>query len=335
MMAALKPRLNALATETQRPGAYRGIRLFHFDASAETAHLDDSAALADLRGEGEGAVYAFEAAGLPTTYEESEAVALIGQQPRHLSENDLRSLLKRGVFDGPAAHILCERGFGSMIGMDAVDAPQPLEKHGAISAEELLHRDFGGAPRRYLTALLPNANYKARLCRLSLAPGAVEVSRLVNPDTDSRGPSMVAFENKEGGRVIVHGWDYGTSIGAAYHGPDRTRQMQAAAVWLFRGRVPLLARGDGVWPLAYRKDCGDRTVAGLFQLSLDPWHEGILMLQDERTPATIERLDPVGVWSKQGIASTRQGQTLTLRLEGPITYGQPAVARIVWSANNV
>jgi len=199
---------------------------------------------------------AFEATGIPTTYDESDVAALVGQQPRLLSDDELRTLLKGGLFlDGPAARTLCDRGFESLIGLESAEPCQPLAMHGAVSAEEHLHPDFDGAPRRYLTALLPNANYDARQCRLQPLPGASVISRMVNPDTEPLWPAMTAFENRLGGRVIVHGW----TIGPASARPIMdisNRQMLAVARWLFRGRAPLIASGDGVWPLAFRKDCG-------------------------------------------------------------------------------
>ncbi len=332
LLAELKPCLNALAEETQRPGIYRGIRLFHFDHAVDTAHLPDGAQLSALRGDGDGAVHAFEAAGIPTTYERSEVVALIGQQPRLIPDDELHKLLRGGVFlDGPAAEILCRRGFGEWIGLRAAGEPLALSEHGAISAEELIHPDFDGAPRRYLSALLPNANYDARLSKLHELPETKVISRFVNPDTAPFWPAMTAFENRAGGRVIVHGWDYGTCVGAAYHGIYRTRQIQAVTHWLFRERAPLVAHGDGVWPLAFRKDCSDRSIAGIFQLSLDAWSEATLTLADARQPLSVQRLDHQGNWSESGVSFEYLDQTLSVRLRGPLQYGKPAIARIAWS----
>jgi hypothetical protein len=326
LLARMKPRLSALAELTQQPGTYRGVQLLHHDGAALHRRLAPGAEAADLRGEGEGLMQALEGCGVPTTYGDEPVVALCGQQPDLLSDDELAALLAKGLFlDGPAARIMVERGFGEQIGIASVSSPQMLIDVGAVSAEELCEGEDDPGGQRFMTCLLPTVNYEAQLCRLAPVSSAVVKSRLVDPNRETIGPQMVAFENALGGRVVVHGWDYATAIGQAYFSTLRARQMRGVADWLFRGRSPLSATVEGGWPLVFRKDCDGYSVVGLHNLSLDPYLDVTLRGAFEQGVSRVCVLGDDGAWQVSDHVDLRGGDhgCVCIRCRQRITRDRP------------
>jgi hypothetical protein len=335
MLANRKLFLNALAEKSQQPGAFRGVRLhYHRDASA-VKHLAAGDGPAALTAEGYPALEAFEAAGIPTTYDDSPVTFLVGQQPRSLDDGEIRTLLSRGLFlDGTAAAILCERGFAADIGMKAMQQPIKLENLGAFSAEEFANPDFGGTRHLYMSAQLPQVDYNAKFAVMQPDPRTAIVTQLVNPDTQPIHPAMTAFENSLGGRVIIHAWDYASSVGPlgiSFHSTIRQRQMQSAVCWLFRNQAPLLVNGDGVYPLTFRKDRGDGTLLGFFNLSLDPWPGVEFEFFAPQPIAIVSILDADGKWKlRNAVCCHRTDATAKLSIEQPIALDQPLFVWIQW-----
>jgi hypothetical protein len=335
MLAARKDFLNALAAKAQLPGAFRGVQLLHRPDASAVKHLAQGDSGAALIEDGYPALEAFEAAGIPTTYDPSDVAFLTGQQPRALADEEIRTLLTRGVFlDATAAHILCQRGFAADLGLVAMQTPAPLEKLGAFSVEDLSNPVFGGAPRAYMSAQMPMVSYNAKFAVMQPLPQAITVSTLNDPDAQPVHPAMTAFQNQQGGRIVIHAWDYASSIGPigiSFHNPVRQTQLQHAVRWLFGGRPPLLARGDGVWPLAFRRDCADGTVLGFFNLSLDAWPEVELEFSALHPITGIAVLESEGRWQPLDVATcqiTAGKAKLPVRRSVPLD--QPLVLWITW-----
>jgi hypothetical protein len=336
MLGDRKNFLNALAETARRPGVLRGVRLLFKENSALSRRLTlgekNDAALA---GEGYPALEAFEAAGIPTTYDESEVTFLCGQQPHLLDDDEIRRLLKHGLFlDATAAEVLCQRGFAAEIGLEKIKPPEMLEQLGAYSVEDFSHPDFGGTPRSFMSAQMPRANYSAKFSVLQPATRAVVLGHLHDADAIPVYPAMIAFENPLGGRVIIHAWDYASAIdgfGVSFHNPVRCRQIQATVRWLFRSRVPLAARGDGVWPLALRKDCGNETLVGLMNLSLDAWPCAEIEMSAPAAPAAIRLLDADGKWIPvDSRAWETRDSVILLTLVRPVALESPLFLNVVW-----
>jgi hypothetical protein len=169
---------------------------------------------------------------------------------------------------------------------------------------------------------------------LQPATRAVVLGHLHDADAIPVYPAMIAFENSLGGRVIIHAWDYASAIdgfGVSFHNPVRCRQIQATVRWLFRSRVPLAARGDGVWPLALRKDCGNETLVGLMNLSLDAWPCAEIEMSAPAAPAAIRLLDADGKWIPvDSRAWETRDSVILLTLVRPVALESPLFLNVVW-----
>jgi hypothetical protein len=335
MLGEGKPHLNALARRTQRPGRYRGLRLLFSPEVSRLKRLGPGAGMDDLWQE-DAEVTALEGCGLATTYEAGESVAVsTGQMLRGFDDEQIRGLLSGGLLlDVEAAGVLVERGFGEQIGLDGLSEPMCVDALGVYAAEEFFEPRFGGAERTYLTLTVPDLGGRPLVSPLAPAAGATVISRLVDPDA-RRGPvAMYAFENALGGRVVVHGMAWGSAVGTAFLHPFRVRQLGGAAEWLARGAVPIRAEA-GALPLCWRKDLDDgRTVAGLMNLTRDPWENSRLLLGDGRAIERVDVLGPTGRWGRSRAArwSPRREGLWELAWDKPLSFERPLAVTVHWAS---
>ena len=166
---------------------------------------------------------------------------------------------------------------------------------GAFSAEEFFNPKFGGAEKKFLTLTMPDLTGRPDFSIMEPVDEAEIISRIVDPDAKRHHVCAYAYENQLGGRIIVQAFDLATAYGVAYNHTFRREQLQHMVRWLGRDDVPLLVRG-GVYPLGLRKDLGDKTLLGLFNLSLDPWEKVEFKFSDKRTIEKTELLTATGDW---------------------------------------
>jgi hypothetical protein len=337
MLGQRKPFLNALALIAQQPGQYRGVQLLFHERESREKHVLPNARYDDLAADGFAAMSMLESHGLPTTFTDSSIACAVGQQLRAVSDDNIRQVLSsdRGLLiDGPAAAILAERGFASLIGVKDIQPTRSIDEIGPVpfAAEEVFHPEFGGADRKYLTLTLPGLDKRPSMNRLTVADSALVASRVVDPDATRHHVCSYGFENKLGGRVFVLAYDLASAYGVAFNHPHRADQLHAAVRWLSRDRSSIQVRGDGVYPLAFRKDIADATLLGFFNLSLDPWTLIHFSISDSRRIGRISTLTPDGSWmDNHGIAIDRDGELgIRLAYRGSTTYDTPLFIRIAW-----
>lgn len=333
MLGARKPWLNAVAEACQPPGTYRGVQLLFHEKAGYHKHLSPHTGPYSLGADGSAMMNALEAAGIPTTYEQSPVVATHGQVLRACSDATVTELLTQGLFlDATAAQVLVERGYGKLIGVETLETPKPLNEFGPLSCEEFFNRRFGGAKHKYLTLTLPDLSRRALVSKLQPATGTQLISACVDPDTRPILPAMFAFINQLGGRVVVSALDFNSAVGTAFHHPFRTEQLQHVIRWLSGGNPGIMVNG-GAFPLALRKDTGTTTILGVFNLTLDPWDHAVFDLGDTRKPAHLQVLSTSGRWTTRRQLNVKRTSAQLLRVEykHPFTFTEPLFIRISWS----
>lgn len=335
MLGEKKSFLEGLATRAQTPGTYCGVRLLHHPDASKVKHLPPHAAYGQLAEAGGSAMEELEALGIPTTYEFAdnapEVCSAIGQTLRALDDTVIRQLLSKGLLlDAVAAGVLCERGFAEQIGIRHFQPPRHLDELGAFSAEEFFNPNFGGARQKLLTLTLPNLGGRPHVARLQLHPQAEIISRMVDPDLQPGEPLMFAFENEWGGRIIVRAMDLDTAFCVPYLHPFRRDQLQHAVRWLAHGTPELIVNG-GVYPLAFRKNCDDFTLLGLFNLSLDPWTDAHFELAAAQPPTRIEVLTATGKWQTTEAEFFLENNLLSLNWTADIPFQHPLFLTLHWA----
>ena len=337
ILAEKKDYLNALVERTGQPGVFRGVRVLHHDRASYVRELAGGAGPLDLVEDGAVTVQMLESLGIPTTYDESPVVAVSGQQLAAFSDDAVESMLRGGLLlDAKAATGLFARGFGDLLGVESIAPPRPLFELGPYGAEEYYDPEFGGSDKTFMTLTLSGAAGGARVSVIEPADGAIVISRVVDPDSRRHFPALTAFENRNGGRVIIQCFDLPSAYGIAFTNHFRARQLQHAVRWLFDGPPPLLVRG-GVYPLAFRRDCGNGTLLGLVNLTLDVWPsvEFVVPAQDSRfaDAMRIERLTAAGAWEESEMVSvTHEGKSVVIRYREAVPFDQPVYLAVNWRA---
>ena len=327
-----KPFLNALATQTERPGLYRGVRLLFHEQAARHRQLPANANYEDLAADGACTAGMLESFGIPTTYGESCVTAATGQTLRPCTDAEVETLLQGGLFlDAAAAVELAERGFSALLGLEAAEPIESIDAIEALGAEEFFHPGFGGAPGSFMTTALAGSASRPRVSRFTLAPQAELIGCFVDPDARRRIPAFYAFENSCGGRVAVSALELKSVYGTPFHNPFRARQLRETVRWLARGRPPVLVHGDGAYPLGLCRDTGDTTLLGFFNLTLDPWPQVIFEFSDRRRPAGLALLESSGEWHDEPLLTAETtGDMVTVTCTRPVRFDSPLFISVRW-----
>lgn len=181
-----------------------------------------------------------------------------------------------------------------------------------------------------MTLTIPNLSRNVRFSIVEPADGVEVISQIVDPDAKRHYISMYAYENDFGGRVVVQAFDLESAYGVAFNHTFRAEQLQSVMRWLGRGQAPVLVRG-GVSPLAFRKDCGNQTLLGFFNLTLDPWPFVEFELKDQRWVEEVKLLSPSGVWKKDHILLVKKVRDLIIiRHEKSAPNNAPLFISIRW-----
>lgn len=330
MLEEKKPFLELLAEKAQLPGTYRGVRLLHFEKSSYYKELPKSAEYGDLLDESESIMEVLEGFGIPTTFDESEVIAISGQQIRAASDAEIAELLKKAILlDGEAAFVLAERGFGQDIGLSKILPSTCIDDVEVLAAEELHNEQFGGESKRFMTLTIPSLMERPWFCPAEVLSEVSVISAFVDADAVRKYPSMFAYENDQGGRVVVHLLDLAASFGIAFMHPHRMAQYQSAVDWLYRGEAPLLVAG-GVYPLTFRKDSGKQTLIGFFNLSLDPWETVEFKCYDLREVESVTLLVESEWKADPCLTFTRNGCNVKVLLKRAVNFDVPIFLTINW-----
>lgn len=277
-------------------GKSSGIRILHAAEGSYRVRMQKNARYRDLSPGGDTWRRILEPLGFPITFEKSGVVALSGQAIRGFSEDRIREVLSGGVLlDLGALEALIDMGFGDVLGVSI--GRKICKEDEPLGAEEYFNPDFGGRERRYMTMTMNRDNFE--LAELVPGPGAVVVSRLVDPDNNPRYPFVTLFENSLGGRIAVCPMNAKGALGAPFLNPARKEQMESVIAWLSRGTAPLVVSG-GAYPLPFRIDQDGYSVVGAFNLSQDAWPRiSFDVYTGGRKIRSIECIEPDGVWSKK------------------------------------
>jgi hypothetical protein len=327
LLSENKAFLNSLAAKAQVKGRFRGVKLLRHEKAAYAKILAENASYGVLAEDGYCCCEKLEAHGIPTVYDDENVIVATGQNISAFSDTEIKDFLKKGVFlDAAAAKTLFDRGFGKLIGLKNISHPINIDELGELGAEEFFNEKFGGAEKKFLTMTIRGADGKRPSLSLIEPTGDIqEISRLVDSDARRQHISMYAFENELGGRVIVSCLDFATASGQSFNHPFRVEQLQGTVRWLSRDTVPIIVEGDGAYPLAFRKDCDDFTLIGMFNLSLDPWPSARFTLSDDRDFTTVMILDRSGQWLAAGkdVEVTRVNDKTVIEVFREISFDKP------------
>lgn len=225
--------------------------------------------------------YLLQKLGVPVCYRETEVNFLTAELLNCYSDEKLIKLLQGGVIlDEAAVKEACKRGFGHLIGVDAV------EDVTKACYEQLTGDPMNGnyADDRY-PVYTANVHANETCYNLKLLPGARALTALADEKLEVFGVGTAYFENKLGGKVLCLGTVF---TGNNWLHKCRRHQLHSAVKAMFGEKLPFdITDALSVAPIWYRGE--DSDVLALYNFSIDD-QEFTLKLKDEERKLFIPNM---------------------------------------------
>ena len=264
----------------------------------------------------------FERMGIPFFYsdEKENAAFLEGDIVSDLSNKKIEELFRGSVFlDGYSAKMLCERGFGHLLGVSVTEWDL-----GTVTQET-----FDGTLH---TSCTKQKNHK----KLTVTDEKTEVlsHNCLRQDGKAKllAPAVTVLERAEGKITAVFSgspdaeFDY--TEGFAFL--NETRKSQLISLLRRAGALPVYVDGDAEICLRAGLLPGGELLLAIFELGIDPLEELPLFL--EKTPESIEIMLPDGSFAP--VIFKKSGENLyTLNVRVEPLY--PVILKITFSKINI
>ncbi|MFH1007786.1 MAG: hypothetical protein V1800_09825 [Candidatus Latescibacterota bacterium] len=185
--------------------------------------------------------------GAPVSASAQKVNALFGTLAWAFDDGEIRRMLSGGLLlDGESADILCQRGFGSDMG---VDFDGWLGREGSTySVEEIVSEHAGVQKGLYFSA-----NSPSRMGLLNPIHGAEAWTSILTPEGARVGAGIVAHENRMGGRVVTYAMPTPAELP-----PSTLRQKVVHSVVAFLSREefdsPMISGGAHLMPMHFQGD---------------------------------------------------------------------------------
>jgi hypothetical protein len=260
--------------------------------------------------------------GFPYTTLDRKVKLLCGAAAEALSDDELTEIVRGGVLlDSEAASLLCRRGFGPLLGVQA----ELVQSLPAV-AEYILDNaptDLSRGRRIYNMAYAPSGSEGAQYARLELA-GAEALTVYRGPGGAEVSPGLTRFVNRLGGRVAVMGCSILNESSNLFNYRKR-EVLRGLFTWLDDGTPPPAAVLDApnLW-LLFRASDREALIMAT-NLSADPVEDLDLALAPQWDGRQAMLLDADGQW-RPADAEAAPGR---LRVKGlGMHYLKPVLLRL-------
>ncbi len=217
--------------------------------------------------------------GLPMAYgpEGASVTVLAGPLPAAFSPDQLQSIFRGGVLlDGAALQSLTRLGLDMWAGVRVAETFE--QDRSEVLTDHPLNGRFGGWSRDCRQSFWAQSVHRLA----AIAPGVETLARLTDYADQDWGPTMTAFENPLGGRVVVMGYYPWTLL----HNLAKSSQLKAVCRWLSRDTLPAVAESYARTVIWARAGVDDRLAVVVLNASLDPVTDFVLRVQATASQAT-------------------------------------------------
>ena len=256
--------------------------------------------------------------GIPYTTKRGKVTFLDERLAKYLPDEEILTYLSRGLFlDGGAARELCDRGFGTYIGVSVGEDIASGYTAYDLGAREVIKPPFDvfscgkNMPIAHMYA--PKGN--GTLFALSVTDPKTEViSEAYGFDKRPLCIAMTRFVNALGGRVVVMGMTVKDNLSQSLFNYRRMRLFEELLKWC--GADLPLVRGEPCVHLIFNRARNGEDFTHLLtaiNLGDDPLHSLSLYLPQELREKTMLLLGAEGAWKEAD--ATFDGDVVNLRVQ--------------------
>jgi hypothetical protein len=194
-----RPALEWIGARFSKSLTTRGVGTPWRDDAQARVHTPVGKALTELDANAWGPCQFLAPYGVSITAGRQAVNGLFGSLAWSFDDREMNDLLSGGLLlDGISADILCQRGFGDLIGI------QPdgfVKRESSTYALEVIASTRTGLRKGHYA----ECNRASRVLKISrLLEGTEEWTTLINPEKERIGAAVVAFVNRLGGRVVTY-----------------------------------------------------------------------------------------------------------------------------------
>lgn len=238
--------------------------------------------------------------------------ALFGSLAWAFDDQEMRDLLAGGLLlDGTSADILCQRGFGELIGI------QPdgyVKRESSTYALEVVASTRTGLRKGHYAEY----NRASRVLKIvRLLEGAEEWTTLITPEKDRVGAAVVAFTNRLGGRVVTYAVPSPASLNRTF---QRQVLAQSAVQFLAGNRFTAALVKGAPHCMPTHFEGNGRTMVVIANGSPDPATPEIHVRSVKAKPVAATLLAPLTKPRKASITTTVSQKGVTLVTRDPIPF---------------
>ena len=245
--------------------------------------------------------------GIPCAASLQPVNAIYGEYMWSFDDNEVMQLLSRGLLlDARSAEILCIRGFGKYVGIDFNKWVSREEN--TYSIELIVNEQCGVRKGTNL-----NANIEPRMAVIKPLSGAVEWTRIINPERGLVGAGIVVYKNKLGGRVAVQ-----NPVALWARNYQRQDICKKLIEFLFGGSIPVSVTGGPYLMPVHLKNENNSFIV-VFNGSSDTVQPEIHLSGDNIKIAEVTLLVPLEkpVKARYTIKKTVRGITVIPQIKMP------------------
>ncbi len=311
MLDASRPALEWIASRFSSSLSASGVALPWVEDAQAHVRTKAGASLDELDATSFGPGHLLLPYGVPVSASDDGPSAVFGSLAWAFDDSRIESMLASGLMlDGASAEILCERGYGALLGVDWLGM---MERDSSRYSLELTTNDECGVR----AGVYLNANVVPRFGLMEPTGAAREWTAITTPTKERLGAAIVAFENDLGGRVVTFAAPEPDLLAMSNH---RQRIVHRAARYLYGDAAPgvLVTGGPHLMPMDFAGN-GDRKVVVACG-STDPTRPVIRVNGASEEPSEVTLLRPLGRPEVAACEVDVDGDGVTVRMLEDVPY---------------
>ena len=235
--------------------------------------------------------------GVPYTSLGGKVKMVSGSIVEVMSDEEIYNLLKGPVFlDGRSAYLLCQKGFGELIGANVIPGDTPNFLYEGISESSYFKGVEGSIMYNFLF-FGPVGTEGGDYYLLNPQDGADVLTNFHKGDDVPITPGLIRFENSLGGRVAITAFDFNNNSSSAILNYKKKEIIRQTIEWLGQESLPIFVKDlPNVFCIFNKSSSKNEAIIVLINLGTDAFKKIHLALSSEWLNSDMELLNENGDW---------------------------------------